>query len=313
MAAVNFNSIQRATELESQLEIYQLNCNGLKGKVSELEIYMYTRKPDLICLCETWLKKNEPKFLGYQSHWLHRTREKGGLGILVREDVKFKSKQIIPFPAGHLECQAIEIFTKSSSISILNAYNPCKNVSVQELQHYTNQLGNSFILIGDFNGHSPLWDSHNRSNFTGRSIERLLKIQNLILLNNADTPTYIDNRTATTSCLDLCIATHNLGTLGELHRGSDIGSDHFPLEITFGFGCDKRSIDSQINWALKRADWRKWTALFLQSTIPLSKMPAPLDVETLNKCITQKIISIANEHPKDKPLQKMPPNNPMVG
>jgi exonuclease III len=92
MATKNINSIQRATELESQLEIYQLNCNGLKGKVSELKIYIYTRKPDLVCLSETWLKKNKPKFLGYQSLWAHRIREKGGLGILIREDVIKLSK-----------------------------------------------------------------------------------------------------------------------------------------------------------------------------------------------------------------------------
>jgi exonuclease III len=67
MATKNINSIQQATELESQLEIYQLNYNGLEGKVSELKIYLYTRKPDLVCLSETWLKKNEFKFFGYQS------------------------------------------------------------------------------------------------------------------------------------------------------------------------------------------------------------------------------------------------------
>jgi hypothetical protein len=143
---------------------------------------------------------------------------------------------MIPFPAGSLDCQAIEIFTSFCRINIVNSYNPCKNISVQELQHYTNQLGNSFLVIRDFNGHSPLWDSCNRSNFTGRSIERLQELHNLIMLNDVDTLTYIDNRTATTFCLYLCIATHNLGTLGELHQGSDIGSDHFPLEITFGFG-----------------------------------------------------------------------------
>jgi exonuclease III len=129
----------------------------LRKKVSELKIYIYTRKPDLVCLSETWLKKNEPKFLGYQSLWIHRIREKGGLGILIREDVMYKPKQMIPFLAGSLECQDIEIFINFSRINILNAYNPCKNISVQELQHYTNQLGNSFPIIEDFNGHSPLW------------------------------------------------------------------------------------------------------------------------------------------------------------
>jgi len=97
MAHSNLNSIQQPTALESQLEIYQLNCNGLMGKVSELKIYVYTKKPEIVCLCETWIKKNEPKFLGYQSLWMHRPGERGGLGILVRGDVAFKQKQVIPF------------------------------------------------------------------------------------------------------------------------------------------------------------------------------------------------------------------------
>jgi len=295
MTHSNFNSVQRPTAQESQFEIYQLNCNGLRGKVSELKIYIYTKKPEIVCLCETWLKKNEPKFHGYQSLWLHRIGEKGGLGILVREDVTFKPKQVIPFPAGLLECQSIEIYTNSDSINILNVYNPCKNIPLEELQHYTNQLGNSFILIGDLNGHSPLWDSRNRYNLTGRSIEKLIETHNLILLNDADTPTYIDNRTGSTSCLDLCITTHDLGVLGELHRGSDIGSDHFPLEITFGFGCAKQSIGPRKNWALKRANWKKWTTLFQQNSQILTDMHFPLDVETHNHSITNKIIEIAKE------------------
>ena len=67
------------------------------------------------------------------------------------------------------------------------------------------------------------------------------------------------------------------------------------LEIIFGCGCAKRSIDPRQNWALKHANWTKLTSLFFQSTKPLSEMPAPLDVETLNQCITQEIISIAND------------------
>ena len=44
MTHSNFNSVQQPTAQESQLEIYQLNCNGRRGKVSELKIYIYTKK-----------------------------------------------------------------------------------------------------------------------------------------------------------------------------------------------------------------------------------------------------------------------------
>jgi hypothetical protein len=58
MAHSNFNSVQGPTAPKSQFEIYQLKCNGLRGKVKKLKIYIYTKKPEIVCLCETWLKRN---------------------------------------------------------------------------------------------------------------------------------------------------------------------------------------------------------------------------------------------------------------
>jgi hypothetical protein len=81
MTHLNFNLVKQPTAQESQFEIYQLNCNGLRGKVPELKIYIYTKKPEIVSLCETWLKRNEPKFYGYQSIWLHQLGEKGGMAI----------------------------------------------------------------------------------------------------------------------------------------------------------------------------------------------------------------------------------------
>jgi len=84
------------------------------------------------------------------------------------------------------------------------------------------------------------------------------------------------------------MATHSLGILRDLQQGGDMGSDHFPIEATFGFGCSKRSIGPRKNWALKRANWNKWTTLFQQNNEPLTDMYFPLDVETHNHCITKK-------------------------
>jgi exonuclease III len=76
-------NLKRESNKENDLEIYQLNCNGIRGKISEIKLYLYSKKPDL-CLCETWLNKNEPHFIGYDAIWHHRTdNDRGGLAILV--------------------------------------------------------------------------------------------------------------------------------------------------------------------------------------------------------------------------------------
>ena len=70
--------------------LHQINCNGISNRVGEIRIQIYTKKPDVVCFSETRLKKWNPKFIGYKSIWEHtRGREKGGLGMLIREDMKF--------------------------------------------------------------------------------------------------------------------------------------------------------------------------------------------------------------------------------
>lgn len=73
----NLNELKRKVSKEGHFEVYQFNCNSMSRKVSELKLYLYTRKPEILCLCETWLKRNEPKFVGYTAVWHtdYKTRE----------------------------------------------------------------------------------------------------------------------------------------------------------------------------------------------------------------------------------------------
>ena len=144
----------------------------------------------------------------------------------------------------------------------MNIYNPNKSISVFDFNHYINQLANKFIIIGDYNAHSSLWESGNRSNVTGRSIEDILELGKVGILNDICTPTYIDHRTGTSSCLDLCIASIDLIGIGELHRGVDLGSDHFPIECFFCFNMIKNNMSTSRKWKTNKADWKKWNSLF---------------------------------------------------
>lgn len=97
------NSLKRPANRESGLEVIQFNCNGLSNKLSEVKVYLYSNKPDILCLCETWLKRNQPKFIGYRVYFMNRDgAPKGGLAILVREDIEYRIKQITQFPNGGL-------------------------------------------------------------------------------------------------------------------------------------------------------------------------------------------------------------------
>lgn len=283
-------NLKRESNKENDLEIYQLNCNGIRGKISEIKLYLYSKKPDLLCLCETWLNKNEPHFIGYDAIWHHRTdNDRGGLAILVREDICYKIKNLNSYPNGQMEFQAIEIASGLGKICVMNIYNPNRNITTDELIHYSEQLGNRAMIIGDFNAHSPIWDGRSRSNYTGRSIERFFEFSLFGIVNDYNSPTYIDKRTGTTSCLDLCLTSYNLLTIGEVVRGADIGSDHFPIQCKFGTKLIKNDMITNRKWKITQANLPKWHSLLEVE----DSLIRPADADCLNNHLCTKIIDAA--------------------
>jgi ribonuclease HI len=283
--------LKRKAERENYLEIIQLNCNGIKQRTSELKLYLYTKKPDVLCLCETWLHKVEPRFVGYKPVWQHRELgERGGLAFIIREDIPYRQLNVIPYQNRQLEYQALEIFSSYGKINIMNIYNANKNIDLEEFLHYTQQMGNKSILIGDFNAHSPIWDNRGRSNHTGRNLEKLIEQTSFGILNECNVATYIDKRVGTTSCLDLCFATHNLLMMGEMKRGPDIGSDHFPIECNFGININKNQITTLIKWKFNKQNMEEWKANLEKQESVL----VPCDAETLNNHICNKIVDASN-------------------
>ena len=105
-------SLKRSIEMEKKLKIIQLNCNGLYNKLAEVKMYLYSNKPDVLCLCETFVTpKYEPNFIGYNQYWQHREGHKGGLGIFVRRDITSKTRQLTVYQTPQLEHQCIQILS----------------------------------------------------------------------------------------------------------------------------------------------------------------------------------------------------------
>ena len=286
------SKVCRTVTSEKSLHLVELNCNSLRTKVSELKLYLCTSKPDVVCLCETWLHSWVPSFSGYSTVWQHRVGGVGGgLGMVIRRDVAHRPKVLLPFPAGQLEVQCITLCGPFGLLDVCNLYNPCRDIGAAEFNHYLVQLTPHFILLGDFNAHSPAWDHRQRSNATGRTIEALVEEGSLGLLNEPFLPTYTDRRTGLSSCLDLCLVSPSLLLHGEVRCGPDLGSDHLPLLCQFNFGVSKGAATFLPRWVTKRADWGSWTAALEQSP----PVMVPCSVEELNSSVTNCILDASKQ------------------
>ena len=54
-----------------KLSLIQLNCRSISYKL-EVKLMVYTHKPHIVALCETWLGKYLPKFIDYNCEWRNR-------------------------------------------------------------------------------------------------------------------------------------------------------------------------------------------------------------------------------------------------
>ena len=98
---------------------------------------------------------------------------------------------------------------------------PPDHVAKTDVINLIEQLPSPFVLLGDFNGHSPVW-SNESYNSRGQMLEDLFSEMDLCILNDGST-----------SALDISICGPSLVLDYEWNTHEDLcGSDHFPVILT---------------------------------------------------------------------------------
>ncbi|GFX96351.1 putative RNA-directed DNA polymerase from transposon X-element [Trichonephila clavipes] len=141
----------------------------------------------------------------------------------------------------HASLQAVAVRIHIHSlVTVCCVYLPPNDVVPEvDLTHLVSQLPAPFILLGDFNGHSPLW-GHDVTNSRGRQIEQLISDHCLCLLNNDEKNLF----PCTHEDISLPRSSHlfaNSATDVEFRGGcNDLhNSDHFPLLVSHVNGAGK--------------------------------------------------------------------------
>ena len=152
---------------------------------------------------------------------------------IIRKGLQYQEVTLQPFPGGVLEVLAVKIHEKNKKfINVLNIYNPNSNLSVNEIKHYILQLGDRYIITGDFNAHSIILDDKvTNSNVTGKTIENIVLNEDVSLCNPINMYTHLSLPNYTRSCLDLTLCSNNLAEKIELNTLREVGSDHLPVKI----------------------------------------------------------------------------------
>ena len=182
-----------------------------------------------VCLQETKINKDHTirGFAGYHSFSRGLDGLQGGSSLYIKENTLHREIQL------NTPLQAIAVrLTLSTVMTICSIYlPPSEQISIPNLNQLILQLPKPFLLLGDFNGHSPLWGSPEH-NPRGKHIEKFITDSDLFLYND-NSPTYIHPATGTPSHLDLSLCDPPLSThFSWSVLDSLSGSDHFPILLS---------------------------------------------------------------------------------
>lgn len=247
------------------------------------------KKPDIICIQETWLKPAlEFCIKGYDS--IRRDREDssgGGCIIFIKQGIHHK----ILGKGVRLEYLIIEVGAGEGNIKIVNFYNPCKKLSVELMEEITGKIGGKVIWGGDFNAQSTLWGNSNNNN--GMVIEEIMDNNNLVCLNDGSGTRY-NSRTGTESAIDLTLVSDTLAGVctWEVIRDTTVGSDHYPIKIEVGVSLEEYGTGGVWKWNFNNADWEKFRNISEQE---MGKIDINEGVEKLNEAICKAILEAANK------------------
>lgn len=222
-------------------------------------VYQLAVLPDIICVQETWLHPQLNFIIpGYKLVRKDRIGSNGGgCGTFVKDGVAFR-EIILDSPS---ECVVVEVWTHEGRLKIASFYNPCNQLTLDELNIIRTKVRDNLIWCGDFNAHNSLWGSLCTDN-NGRVVEEFMEEQALVCLNDGK-GTRFNIKNLSTSCLDLTIVSGAvaLECQWEVLEQSTSGSDHFPIICDIGLEIYQQNKTKQTRWRFDKADWDKFNKL----------------------------------------------------
>ena len=181
------------------------NCQGIRPKCKELELYLKESVIDVIALNEKSLsKKHSFKIPGYDTIRNDRSTGQGGAvaflvkyGRGVNKEYRNDDFNIIT----DNEALAIKLdISNNQNFTFTTIYCPNGNPNLSLCQTINN-LSNIVMSVGDFNSKLESF-SCAKKNTSGPMLKNIQKQLNLIYLNN-DEHTYMDRSTGNTDLLDM--------------------------------------------------------------------------------------------------------------
>ena len=226
----------------------------------------------------------------------------GGLITFVKKDIAFRPTKAYTREddVGQLEAQAVEIpLSPGGQFTVVNVYNPPVRGPVNPSSgvQFLRVPVAPFIVAGDFNAHSPLWDdaSQDADNW-GEELETWIDDHGLASLNDGSA-THVNRATGSGGSPDVTLV-HSSAVGGCVWQRQTIsGSDHYPLlcEVDVTPICLAESGQRKLKWRLDTADWAGY-ATEMEQRVGECELPARATLSARVNFVTYAMTQAARVH-----------------
>ena len=282
------------------------NCQGIRPKRKELQLYLTENSIDIIALNETFLNKRYTfKVPGYDTIRKDRsTGVKGGVaflvkhGLVVNKEYRNEDFNIIT----ENEALAINLeLSNNQNLTLATIYCPNGNPS-SSLFHAISNLSDNVMFIGDFNSKLESFGCA-KKNTSGPMLKTIQNKLNLIYLNN-DEHTHMDRANGSTDILDMAFVSPNLAIHDiQFQIGDDLGSDHLPIEISIDTAPHRNTYTNHTKYKFDQTD-REVFESTLEEALGSADFSGPMSTSDLDKYAGFIIAAISTAVDKAIPTSK---------
>ena len=143
---LDVSDVNSLRHTDKDLLILQLNIRGLLSKQDLLKQLLTEFKvlPDIVLLCETWLKKDTagkldmPNYKCYHKHRIDRLC--GGVSVLVKQKLRLREQSDLVVATNLFEYNVVELKMNTNNILIVSGYRPPNSNTRKFMQEYKTVL-----------------------------------------------------------------------------------------------------------------------------------------------------------------------------
>ena len=264
--------------MQQGLNILQWNADGINTKTTELRDRLVAENIDICMIQESKLQPHmkTPTLSGFKP--IYRVDRKGtvkGGGLITYAKDTIMFEKLRDSTNKGTDSSSIRVkMGKRSWATITNVYTPPVNSVGQEIKFDPEKItaNEESIILGDFNGHSPLWDVTTNPDTRGGEIEDWIITNNLTVLNDGSA-TRMDRVTFTESTPDITLVGDKWKNKCTWQVGEQIGlSDHLPIKTVVNVKVTHQPVfGKEGRWKRNGVDWSVFKEEVEKSCVSLAE------------------------------------------